>query len=279
MPSIQTWVTSPGMAAVWCSSSAGATEGVAGARHEQARHLEGREVLDAQALRSAGRVQRVAHEHQPGGGQPIGHGQGADAPAHRPAAEHDPVGGHAGDGGEPSRLLHHAREELRRTVRSLPPLAAVREVAPLDRKGRQGLFDGDEAGAGCRAARAWEQQDRSGLATRAHRRWAPGRATAREPDGDGVRGRSPEDHRSRAEQDPPGLGEVGDPLRGIVRVATVIRVGGSQQVAELLLHLMPRGHDDRAARGPDRARRGPTAPDRGTRRSTTPDCGRARRGA
>src|SRR5690606_18305424 len=43
----------------------GRAEGVAGAPDEQAREVEGREVLDAESLGLAGRVERIGEEHEP----------------------------------------------------------------------------------------------------------------------------------------------------------------------------------------------------------------------
>ena len=253
LPSIHTWVTSPGMAAVWLLELVRGAEGVAGAGHEQARHLEGGQVLDAQPVGPAGRVQRVADQHQAGGGQPVGDGHRADAPAHRAAAEQDPVRRHGRLVGERAGLLHHAREELGRTVGGLAPLAAVGEVAAPHRERRQRLLDGDEARAAAtscrrpgnsRAAPGLRRARGSRCASRMRRasvrsaiRWA---ASSVSPPWSGWAARS----RSRNWR------------------CTSCRCGTAA----------------RRSRRRARARRGPTAPGRGTRRWTSRGRGRGRTG-
>ena len=128
LPSIHTWVTAPGMAAVCCSSSAGVPKASRVPETNRHGHLERGQVLDAQALGLARRVERIADQHEAGRRQAVGHRHRADAPAHGATAEHDPVGATAGRVGQEAGLLHHARQELRRPVGRRAPLAPVREV-------------------------------------------------------------------------------------------------------------------------------------------------------
>jgi hypothetical protein len=77
-PSTKVRVAGPGMADVTTP------------RHEEARQAQLGKVLRAQSVRTSRRVQRVADEHERGGHQPVGHGQGTHAPA-----EGTPTGGDA----------------------------------------------------------------------------------------------------------------------------------------------------------------------------------------
>ncbi len=98
--------------------------------HEQARHVEGPEVLGAQPVGPAGGVQRVANQHQAGGRHPCRHGHRADAPAHGPSAHENPPRGNAGLVGQRPRLPYHGGYEDIRSVRSTPARQPVRKIDP-----------------------------------------------------------------------------------------------------------------------------------------------------
>ena len=64
-----------------------------------------RQVLGAQLLRAARRVERVGDQDQRRGRQPVGHRHRAHPAAHRPPAEHQPVLGDAGPGHQRCRRV------------------------------------------------------------------------------------------------------------------------------------------------------------------------------
>ena len=156
LPSSHSWVTGPGIVAVHCGQLVGRAERVARAADEQARHVQPGEVLDAQRVRLARRVQRIADQHERLGRQRIlgvTDGQRADPPAHRPAAEHETA----------------AAQRLR--PRRAPPAAAPAggpgRSRPARRYGKSarthahrgdGLLDGHQARMRRRRAGAGEQQ-------------------------------------------------------------------------------------------------------------------------
>ena len=136
-PSIQTWVTGPGMAAVCGLQLVGGAERVAGAGDEQARDLELGEVVDAQLVGPARRVQRVG-DQQPGprraGPRPPPSSTCGRPWTGRPA----PAGRvDAGLGGQRRRLLPHAGDQLGGAVGRPPALAAVGEVGADHRQRRR----------------------------------------------------------------------------------------------------------------------------------------------
>ena len=182
--------------------------------------VEPREVLDAQVLRLARRVQRIGDEHEAGGGQAVGHGDRAHAPAHRPAAEHEPLGRHAGPLGQQARLLDHARQQLRRAVGGPAPLAAVGEVgARRPAAAPTACLDGDQRRVG------WPGCPRPGTA--AARRLRP----CLRPTGAHAVSRMRRASVSSAMRSAASVG-----------VAAVVGVGLAEQVPEAALHQQPLGH-------------------------------------
>ena len=67
------------------------TEGVTGTRDEQARQVEAPEVLGAHFVGPAGRMERVADEHEAGSGEAFGNGHAAHTPSHGAPSEEDPL--------------------------------------------------------------------------------------------------------------------------------------------------------------------------------------------
>ena len=121
-------------------------ERVAGAAHEEARHGDAREVLDAQRLRLARRVQRIAEQHEPERGERIGvvgNDERTDAAAHRPAAEHQAVGRQLRAARQLGRGFAHRCLEHGRPIRAAPPRGLVREVEAQRRDLRVGERVGD----------------------------------------------------------------------------------------------------------------------------------------
>ena len=82
------------MVAVHCSNSAGDAERIASAVDEQARHGQAWQMLDAQRVGLAGRMQRIRDQHQTPRRQRIigvADHHRAHPPAHRSSAEHQPT--------------------------------------------------------------------------------------------------------------------------------------------------------------------------------------------
>ena len=102
-----------------------------------------REVLDAQLVGPARRVQRVRQQDQGGGGEAVGDGHRAHAPAHRATAEAEAGGADAGRGHEGGGLLANGVEQHRRPVGGLAPGLAVREVHAGHRERGDPRLDGD----------------------------------------------------------------------------------------------------------------------------------------
>ena len=119
-------------------------EGITRARDEQAGHVDVGQVLDAQPLGLARRMEWIGDEDQPGGRQPVGHRHGADAPSHRPTSEHEPVGADVRARDEAGRLLAHGGQQDGRTIGSGTARLAIGEVRPHDGQWIDGVLDGHE---------------------------------------------------------------------------------------------------------------------------------------
>ena len=253
MPSIHTWVTVAGDGGGVLLELVGRAEGVAGAGHEQARHLEGGEVLDAQAVGPARRVQRVADRARgPAAGSP----SATAMEQMRPPIDRPPrtirSGATPAALGERPGLLHHAGEQLRRAVGRLAALAAVGEVAPLHRQRRERLLDGDEARAG--------------------RPSCPRPGTAGAPPGLRRRGLTSASRIRRA--------SVRSAIRWAASSVSPPWSGWASRSRSRNWRCTScrGGHADGRCRRRGRARRAPTAPGRGTRPWTSRGRGRARTG-
>ena len=91
-PASHTWVTGPGMAATVRVELVGRPNGSFSPDTNRQGTVERPEVLDAQLVGLARRVQRVAQQHQPGRRQTLGHRHRAHAPAEGAAAQHQLAG-------------------------------------------------------------------------------------------------------------------------------------------------------------------------------------------
>ena len=110
-------------------------EGVSGARDEQAGQVETPEVVGAHVVGPAGRVERVADEHEAGGWETFGDGHAAHAPSHGTPSQEDPLRCQRSPGSERGSLFHHRSDQDRRTVRSSPAGQGVGEVHSPDCRG------------------------------------------------------------------------------------------------------------------------------------------------
>ena len=127
-PGSRTWVTGSGDGGHGPVELVGRAERVGGARHEQAGHVQGGEVLGAQPVGPARRVQRVAEQDQPGRRQSLGHRHRRHPPAERPAPQHQAIGPHAHLGHQGGGLLAHGGHGHRRLVGGAAAGSAVGEV-------------------------------------------------------------------------------------------------------------------------------------------------------
>src|SRR5579862_9055788 len=103
-------------------------EGVATSRDEETWNAKRREVRGAQTLRPSGRVEGIAHERQPGGGESGPHHRGADPAAHRATTEEDRCRADLKAGRERVRMLPDRVLEDALRVGPPPPREAVGEV-------------------------------------------------------------------------------------------------------------------------------------------------------
>ena len=138
----------------------GRAEGVAGARHEEAGQVEVGEVRGAHAVEPAGRVQRIAEQHQPGRRGARGDGQGAHPASHRAPAQHHVATRHAGVGQQRRELGLEGGEQLRLPIGCPPTLLAVGEVHAPHGHGCQGGFERHQRVVGAVAAGARRQEHR-----------------------------------------------------------------------------------------------------------------------
>jgi hypothetical protein len=100
-------------------------------------------------------VERIGDQHEPGGGQAVGHREGAHATTHRAPAEQNPLGSNTGSRGKRGRLGANGVDQHRRAVWRLTSGDAIREVDARHWQGRQRPLDRDErrlvtAGTGTR---------------------------------------------------------------------------------------------------------------------------------
>lgn len=100
----------------------------------------------AQLLGAARRMERVAHEHQPGRRQAFSHSHRAHPPTHRAAAQEHHLRTGTGLGSQIARLGHHGRHQDLRLIGRLSSGQAVREVhaAHAAAQARGDLVDGHQ---------------------------------------------------------------------------------------------------------------------------------------
>ena len=175
---------------------------------EKRGHGESGKVVDAQALRLARRMKRIAEEHDGGGRQAFGDRHRADPAAHRAPTKA------SSSGSQPRSPAYRSASSITDAISLGARSGALRPSArygnSIRRTGRS----------------SWSSRRRGVDDRRHHRRRA-----------------SAEDQRehSRGQKNTPGLGDVGDPLRRFVVGTAVIRMGFDQALTERSLDGGPLG--------------------------------------
>lgn len=141
----------------------GLAESIPVARDEQTRETKLREVLGPELVGLAGRVQRVAAQHQASSLEPTGHCERAHPPAVGTATENELARCDARTGHQGGSLFVDTLDRLGCPIGCSAASLAIGEVEPPDREGSKTLLDGNQCVMGPVGSGTGRKQQRTGL--------------------------------------------------------------------------------------------------------------------